>query len=78
MSLQILKDSKGNNSGVFIPINDWKLIKQNYPNIEDTIQDIPDSHKKILDERLADYQNNPDTSMDFDTTLKDIRKKYNL
>ena len=28
MSLQLIKDSKGNNTGVFIPIEEWNVISR--------------------------------------------------
>jgi hypothetical protein len=59
MKLQVLYDGNGNNSGVFIPIEDWENIKKNYPNIEKVNNDIPQWQKDILDVRLADL-NNPD------------------
>jgi hypothetical protein len=34
MRLQIIQDGKGKNTGVFIPIEDWTLIKSQYPDIE--------------------------------------------
>jgi hypothetical protein len=33
MSLQIIEDSKGKTTGVFIPINDWKRLKKQYKNL---------------------------------------------
>jgi hypothetical protein len=42
MSLQIVLDSNGNNSGVYIPSQEWAIIKQQYPDIEDVFNDIPD------------------------------------
>ena len=33
MVLQIIKDSKGKDAGVFIPINYWKKLKKEYSNL---------------------------------------------
>lgn len=30
MNLQVIHDSKGNPTGVFIPIRDWKALKKQY------------------------------------------------
>jgi len=34
MSLQIIQDSNGKPTGVFIPINDWKVIKKKHKDLE--------------------------------------------
>jgi len=52
MKLQVLLDSNGNDSGVYIPSQEWILIKQQYPDIEEISSDIPDWQKEILTERL--------------------------
>lgn len=81
MNLQYIHDSKGNTTGVFIPIEEWQSIKEKYNGLQqDEMQafEIPDWHKKILDERLEDHRKNPQNVKNFDQTLKSIREKYNL
>lgn len=34
MRLQIIKDSKGKATGVYIPINEWKELKKQYKDLE--------------------------------------------
>ena len=34
MNLQLILDARGNDAGVFIPMDDWTLIKINYPGID--------------------------------------------
>ncbi len=34
MRLQVIQDSDGNATGVFIPINDWKALKKLYKELE--------------------------------------------
>ena len=34
MSLQVIHDSKGNPTGVFIPMPDWKKLKTQYVELE--------------------------------------------
>ncbi len=34
MSTQIIKDHKGKPTGVYIPISDWELMKQEYQNLQ--------------------------------------------
>ncbi len=34
MKLQVIQDSKGKATGVFIPINEWKELKKQYVELE--------------------------------------------
>lgn len=34
MNLQVIKDSKGKATGIFIPINEWKELKKQYRDLE--------------------------------------------
>jgi hypothetical protein len=41
MKLQIIQDSKGKAAGVFIPYNEWKLLKKRYKDLEALENDEP-------------------------------------
>ena len=69
MRTQIIQDSSGLPTGVFIPIEDWENIKKHYPNIENVDQELPQWQKDILDIRLADL-NNPDKLEPIDELFK--------
>jgi hypothetical protein len=69
MNIQVLQDNFGNQTGVFIPIEDWENIKKHYPNIEKVKQELPQWQKDILDVRLADL-NNPDKLEPIDELYK--------
>lgn len=71
MSLQYITDDKGQTTGVFIPIQEWNDIKSRYTGIE---QDIPDWHRKVIDQRMKDYNENPDQAVDFDLAMDEIEK----
>jgi hypothetical protein len=60
MNLQVLYDGNGNNSGVYIPPQEWSLIKQQYPDIEEISNDIPEWQKEILTKRLEIIAKNPE------------------
>lgn len=34
MGLQVIQDSKGKATGIFIPINEWKRLKRQYKELE--------------------------------------------
>jgi len=58
MRLQLIKDSKGKNTGVFISLEDWTLIKNKYPNIENADNELDQSEKDLIDIRLDEIENN--------------------
>lgn len=81
MNLQYIHDNHGNATGVFIPIEEWQSLKKKYDGLQQEelkSLDIPEWHKKILDERLEDYRKNPDNSVDFEVTMKSVREKFGL
>lgn len=78
MKLQVLHDSDGNNSGVYIPAQEWNLIKSQYPDIEEITENIPDWQKKILSSRIEAIAENPERVKPikglFDTLDKKVKK----
>ncbi|MBF4472681.1 MULTISPECIES: addiction module component CHP02574 family protein [Flavobacterium] len=78
MKLQVLHDSDGNNSGVYIPAQEWDLIKKQYPDIEEITEDIPDWQKEILSSRIEAIYKNPERVKPikglFDTLDKKVKK----
>ena len=79
MNLQYISDSKGETTGVFIPINDWEYLKRKYKEIEreekDTFE-IPEWHKEIVLQRLKEYHGNPENVLDWVEVQKEIETKY--
>jgi hypothetical protein len=78
MTLQFIHDNRGNTTGVFIPIEEWQLLKTKYTDLqkeeaENSIELAP-WQKQIIDERLNDYYNNPSDVADFSKTIDDIEK----
>ena len=68
MNLQYITNSKGITSGVFIPIEDWELIKKEL----DLKLEIPEWHKEILADRKNKYQTGNIGLKDSDSVLKEI------
>jgi len=79
MTLQFIHDTRGNTTGVFIPIDEWQSLKEKYTDLQvEEAQnniELTDWQKDIIDQRLEDYYKNPNEVMDFDTTIANIRKK---
>ncbi len=78
MNLQYVSDKNGMTTSVIIPIQDWEELKRKYAELEkeeSQMIDIPPWHKGIIDQRLADKKNNPDSMIDFDQAIDDIEKQ---
>jgi hypothetical protein len=72
MRLQVIQDSNGKNAGVFIPIEDWALIKTNYPDIDNLDADIPEWQKQLLDNRLEAIAKNPNSIKPIDGLFEEL------
>ena len=75
MNLQYISDSKGQTTGVFIPIKEWNELKSKFKGIEIEENDIPNWHKETVRKRLADYENNPNDVLDFEIAMMEIEKE---
>jgi len=60
MRLQVIQDGKGNKTGIFIPIEDWSLIKNIYPDIENVNNELEQWEKDLIDSRLDAISKNPE------------------
>ncbi len=61
--------------GVFIPIEEWMKLKDKYKEIGRESIEIPEWHKDIVNDRMADYEKNPGSSQDFDKAIDDIENE---
>lgn len=75
MKLQVIQDGSGNNAGVFIPIEDWALIKANYPDIETLGSQIPDWQKELLDLRINAISRNPEKLRPIDELFDELDRE---
>lgn len=79
MNLQFIHDTKGNTTGVFIPIEEWQLLKEKYTELQDEeatdILELSTRQTQIIDERLNDYYANSTAVENFDDMLDDIEKR---
>lgn len=78
MTLQFIHDSKGNTTGVFIPIEEWQFLKTKYIELQqeeaNSIGELASWQKQLINDRLNDYYKNPSEVDDFDSTIDDIEK----
>jgi len=72
MNLQFISDSKGKTTGVFIPINEWNVLKKKYKGIEQEELFIPSWQMDEVRNRIKDHKDHPEQAMDFDTAMDEI------
>ncbi|MBN8651067.1 MAG: addiction module component CHP02574 family protein [Cytophagales bacterium] len=75
MRLQVIQDGEGNNAGVFIPMEDWTLIKNQYPDIENIDSDLPQWEKDLIDTRLDAIAKNPERLKSGKDLLQELKRK---
>lgn len=75
MRLQVIQDGQGKNTGIFIPMEDWTLIKTNYPDIDTLDADLPQWEKDLIDVRLDAIAKNPERIKSGENLLKELKRK---
>ncbi len=60
MSLQYISDDSGHTTAVIIPIEEWNIIRNEYPGIEGATNELPQWQKNLIDSRLKKIADNPD------------------
>ncbi len=75
MNFQYISDSKGETTGVFIPIKEWNQLRSKYKGIDQEEIDIPIWHMEVVRKRMEDHKKNPDQALDFDSSIEDIEKQ---
>ena len=75
MKLQVLQDNFGNQTGVYVPIEDWILIKNNYPDIESLEQELPQWEKDLIDNRLSAIEKNPNRLKPIIGLMEELKRK---
>ncbi len=75
MRLQVLQDTLGNQTGVYLPIEYWNLIKSNYPDIELLGEDLEQWEKDFIDERLVTIEQNPNRLKPINELFEILKQK---
>jgi len=75
MRLQVIQDGDGKNTGVFIPMEDWTLIKDQYPDIENTALDLEQWEKDLIDARLNAIAENPERLKPGKNLIEELARK---
>ncbi len=72
MKLQVIQDGHGKNTGVFIPIEDWALIKTNYPDVDTLDNEIPEWQKQLLNRRIEAIVKKPNSVKPIDKLFEEL------
>lgn len=75
MRTQVIQDHNGLPTDVFIPIEDWEIIKHEYPNIESTEKELEQWEMDLIDQRLAAIEKNPEKLQPIENLFKELRRK---
>lgn len=75
MSLQYISDNDGKTTGVFIPIQVWKELKEKYNVTEGEYTDIPEWQIKETQRRLDLVKKGEISTRNWDEAQKDIFRK---
>ncbi len=65
-----------NKEALFIELMKNLSFVQNIETVESN--DIPECHKAIIDERMENYKQNPESYRDWNVVQKEIGQKYGL
>jgi hypothetical protein len=69
---QVLEDPQGTPMGIFIPIQVWETVKQQYPDIENCDNPLPQWEKDFIDKRLAAVSHNPERLQPIETLFQNL------
>ena len=75
MNVQYISDNLGNKIAVVVAIEDWTLIKNNYPDIENLEDELPQGQKDLIDDRLEAIAKKPDRLKPIEGLFKELKRK---
>jgi hypothetical protein len=75
MPVNYVSDNSGSTIAVQIPIEDWKRIKNKYPDVDDFDSTLTLSQKQFIDQRLEAIAVNPERLRPVDELLEELDKE---
>jgi hypothetical protein len=72
MNVQYIKDDKGGNAGVFIPIEEWEELLERLKKVESIDASVEEWQKSVVNERMSQYHKNPSKTYDAEKTLREL------
>ena len=75
MSVNYVSDNSGATIAIQIPIEDWKRIKDKYPDIDASTDDVPEWQIRLMRERLRIIENDPESIQDIEGLFEELDKE---
>ncbi|MCX2431433.1 hypothetical protein [Pedobacter sp. GR22-10] len=72
MSIQYLSNEHGQITAVQLTIENWKKIKDLYPEVESINASLPEWHKKFLDTRLQSLSKDSNKIVPLSTLMEEL------
>ena len=72
MSVQYVSDNNGLTTAVIVPIEDWNLLRDRHPDIDELEGEIPQWQKDIIDERMLLLKEHPEQVTSLEDFLKEL------
>jgi len=69
MTLQYITDDNGRRTAVQVPIEEWKAIQKQ---LAEKNPAVPQWQKDLLDQRLKEAKENPESLLDFDAAMDEL------
>lgn len=75
-AVQYIKDFQGNDVWAVLPIEEYHFLRDRAYCEE--IDDIPEEHKRILDQRIEKYQNHPEDVISYEELKRSIKSEFGI
>ncbi|MEB2784849.1 hypothetical protein [Algoriphagus persicinus] len=72
MNIQYIKNDKGEDAGVFIPIEEWEGLLERLKKMEGEDSPAQDWHISVVNERMEDYHKKSSETFDTEESLREI------
>ncbi|GJH41724.1 hypothetical protein RCZ04_22740 [Capnocytophaga sp. HP1101] len=76
-TVQYIKDFQGNDILAVIPVEEYRFLRERAFGEEDEYE-IPEAHKRILDERIKKYKNHPELLIPYEKAIKEIKNELGI
>ena len=75
-AVQYIKDFQGNDVWAVLPIEEYRFLRDRAYCEE--IDDIPEEHKRILDQRIEKYKNHPEDFITYEELKRSIKNELGI
>ena len=75
-AVQYIKDFQGNDVWAVLPIEEYRFLRDRAYCEE--IDNIPEEHKRILDQRIEKYKNHPEDVISYEELKRSIKSEFGI